>query len=93
MYHVYIFNFKHNLLYFMKKFNSNYLYIFAKCKKDFLTYVHDKNVHVNIHRIYDIVQNLIFFSKMRKIIIDYVIFSFFIKFSKNLLRNFMTKFN
>ncbi len=92
IYYFYKLNSKRNLLYLMKKFDSNRLFIFAKWRKNLLTYTHDKSAHVDIHRIYDIIKKSAFFSKMRKVIIDCVISCSFCQVFKESIQKSYEKF-
>jgi hypothetical protein len=71
-YQCYRLNFESNLLYLIEITSSDRLCIFEKLSKNILFHVHDRNVHDEIHRIYNFLRRSAFISRMKKRIKKYV---------------------
>ena len=62
-----------NLLYLKSKSNFDKLCISKFNQKRILQYAHDKHVHKEVHRIYELLRRSIFISRMRLLVKKYVI--------------------
>jgi hypothetical protein len=71
-YQSYRLNLESKLLYLIEITSSDRLCIFEKLNKDILFHAHDRNAHVEIHRIYDFLRRSAFISEMRKRVKEYV---------------------
>jgi hypothetical protein len=71
-YQSYRLNFESKLLYLIEITNSDRLCILEKLSKNILFHAHDRNAHVEIHRIYDFLRRSAFISEMKKRVKKYV---------------------
>ena len=69
----YWFDFEMKLFYFKNKENPNRLCIFKSCHKRVLHYAHHEHVHEEMHKTYNLFMKLVFISKIKMLINDYVI--------------------
>jgi hypothetical protein len=71
-YQSYRLNFESKFLYLIEITNSDRLCILEKLSKDILFHAHDRNAHVEIHRIYNFLRRSAFISEMKKRVKKYV---------------------
>jgi hypothetical protein len=71
-YQSYRLNLESKFLYFIEITSFDRLCIFEKLSKNILFHAHDRNAHVEIHRIYDFLRRSAFISEMKKRVKKYV---------------------
>ena len=82
MYQSYRLDLESQLLYLISRSKSDRLCISKILQKKVLEYAHDRHVHEEVHRTYDLLRRFVFISRMKKLVHEYVLSCSFCQLSK-----------